>query len=408
MRNITLILKKELYRVFGDKKLIISLFILPAILMFALYGLIGKLESNMSRDIESHVPVTYIVNATEGLKAAATATGFDKNASIDYLTEEAYLTLKDRLTEDLRDGAADLIVVLDPDFEKVFAAYQGQGDKIPGIGILFNSAENYSQQAYAVFSGVLETYRMMLLQQRLGNLEQIVAFEQKDTEIVKEGKANTQFIAMMFPYMIMIMLFSGAMSISVDAFAGEKERGTLASMLIAPVKRTDIAAGKVIALAIIAALSSVVYAVSMILSMTLMGNTIGGGAGGFGGVSFSAGQVLELGLMLIVLDYLFVAVIAVLSSFSKDVKSASTLVTPVYIVVLACAMMTMFSSGAKNDLIRYAIPLYGNALALQDICTGELVLPGFLLNIGVTALLAGVLTVLLAKIFDSDKLMFNA
>ena len=61
-----------------------------------------------------------------------------------------------------------------------------------------------------------------------------------------------------------------------------------------------------------------------------------------------------------------------------------------------------------EDLIRYAIPLYGNALALQDICTGELVLPGFLLNIGVTALLAGMLTVLLAKIFDSDKLMFNA
>ena len=406
MRNVVIVLKKELYRVFSDKKLIISLFILPAVLMFALYGLIGRLERNMSQDIEAHVPVTYIVNATEGLKSAAAAAGFDKNASIEYLTEEAYRSREGLITEELREGYTDLVVILDPDFEKTFEAYRGLGDKIPGINIQFNSAENYSQQAYAVFSGVLETYRLMLLEERLGNLEQIVVFEQTDTAIVKESKANTQFIATMFPYMIMIMLFSGAMSISVDAFAGEKERGTLASMLIAPVKRTDIAAGKVIALAIIAALSSVVYAVSMILSMTMMGNTIGGA--GFGGVSFSAGQILELGLMLIVLDYLFVAVIAVLSSFSKDVKSASTLVTPVYMVVLACALMTMFSGGARNSLARYAVPLYGNALALQDICTGELPVQGFLVSFGVTALLAGVLTVLLAKIFDSDKLMFNA
>lgn len=406
MNKVVIVLKKELYRVFSDKKLIFSLFILPAVLMFALYGLIGRLERNMSQDIEAHVPVTYIVNATEGLKSAAAATGFDKNASIDYLTEEAYLSREGSITEELREGYADLAVILDPDFEETFRAYQGQDDKIPGINVRFNSAENYSQQAYAVFSGVLETYRLMLLEERLGNLEQIVVFEQTDTAVVKESKANTQFIATMFPYMIMIMLFSGAMSISVDAFAGEKERGTLASMLIAPVKRTDIAAGKVIALAIIAALSSVVYAVSMILSMTMMGNTIGGA--GFGGVSFSAGQILELGLMLIVLDYLFVAVIAVLSSCSKDVKSASTLVTPVYMVVLACALMTMFSGGARHSLARYAVPLYGNALALQDICTGELSAQGFLVSFGVTAVLAAVLTVLLAKIFDSDKLMFNA
>ena len=407
MRNVFLVLKKELYRVFSDKKLIFALFILPAVLMFGLYGLIGRLERNMSQDIEAHVPVTYIVNATEGLKNAAAAAGFDKTASIDYLTEEAYLSREGPITEDLREGYADLVVILDPDFEQTFRAYQGQGDKIPGINVRFNSAENYSQQAYAVFSGVLETYRMMLLEERLGNLEQLVVFEQTDTAVVKESKANTQFIAMMFPYMIMIMLFSGAMSITVDAFAGEKERGTLASMLIAPVKRTDIAAGKVIALAAVAALSSVIYAVSMILAMTMLGDRTGAGFG-FGSVSFTAGQVLQLGLMLIVLDYLFVAMIAVLSAFSKDVKSASTLVTPVYIVVLACAMMTMFSSGAKNTLTRYAVPLYGNALALQDICTGELSVQGFLVSFGVTALLAAALTVLLAKIFDSDRLMFNA
>ena len=408
MKNLILVLKKELYRVFSDKKLIISLFVIPAVLMFAIYSLIGTLAKSMSSDIESHVSKTYIVNATDTLKSAISASEFDKNADITYLSDAEYASQKEGLETLVLNGELDLIVVLQKDFDSVFAAYKGQGDEIPNIDISFNSTENYSQQAYSVFANTLNVYRTMLLSSRIGNLEQLTVFNQTDNEIVKESKAGTQFIAMMLPYMIMIMLFSGAMSISVDAFAGEKERGTLASMLVAPIKRTDIAMGKVVALAIIAALSSVVYAVSMIISMSTMGGSLGGMSSGFGSVHFSAAQIIELGLMLIVLDYFFVVVLAVLSSFAKDTKSASTFVTPAYMVVLVAAMMTMFQSGAKNTLVKYAIPLYGNAIAIQDITTGDIQFVNYLASFGVTVVISAILTVVLAKIFDSDKLMFNA
>ena len=408
MRNLVLVLKKELYRVFSDRKLIISLFVIPAVLMFALYSLIGTLAKSMNSDIESHVSKTVIVNATETLNNAIDESGFKEGSNITWLSDAEYTENKADIENMVLNGELDLVVVLQKDFDDVFKAYKGQGDQIPNIDIAFNSTENYSQQAYSVFSNTLNVYRTMLLSQRIGNLEQLTVFNQTEKEIVKESKAGTQFISMMLPYMIMIMLFSGAMSISVDAFAGEKERGTLASMLVAPIKRTDIAMGKVVALAIIAALSSIVYAVSMIVSISTMGGNLSDMGSGFGTVHFDILQIVELGLMLIVLDYFFVVFIAVLSSFAKDTKSASTFVTPAYMVVLVAAMMTMFQTGAKNSITKYAITLYGNAIAIQDITTGEISSVNYLVSLGVTVAISAVLTVVLAKIFDSDKLMFNA
>ena len=56
-------------------------------------------------------------------------------------------------------------------------------------------------------------------------------------EIINEQKASGQMLATMFPYLITILLFAGTMSLGVDTITGEKERGTMASMLVTPVKR---------------------------------------------------------------------------------------------------------------------------------------------------------------------------
>ena len=99
MKNLVLVLKKELYRVFSDRKLIISLFVVPAVLMFAIYSLIGTLAKSMSSDIESHVPKTCIVNATETLKDVMGKTGFKEGAKITYLSDEEYSAMCERARE---------------------------------------------------------------------------------------------------------------------------------------------------------------------------------------------------------------------------------------------------------------------------------------------------------------------
>ena len=263
MNGMSIIIKKELKRVFGDKKLVFSMFILPAIIMIALYGIMGFMIGKMNSDIEENVNKVYIVNADDRMKNAITASGFDKTNDITYYNEDEFKAKEQDLRDEILNGNAQLIVYLDKDFNQKFTSYSDSTSPVPQIKVSYNTTENYSQNTYGMFTtGVLEIYRTGLLQERVGSLDLLNVFDLQNDVIEKEEKANSRFISMMLPYMIVIMLFAGAMSVGVDAMAGEKERGTLASMLLSPVNRTAIAGGKIVAMMILSGLSAIVYVVS--------------------------------------------------------------------------------------------------------------------------------------------------
>ena len=71
-------------------------------------------------------------------------------------------------------------------------------------------------------------------------------------------------------------------------------------------------------------------------------------------------------------------------------------------------MVTMFRTGTDTPTYFYAIPVYGNALAVGDVCSGELTLVNFLASFVGTVGIAGILTALVTQAFNNEKLMFNA
>ena len=412
MNGMSIIIKKELKRVFGDKKLVFSMFILPAIIMIALYGIMGFMIGKMNSDIEENVNKVYVVNADDRMKNAITASGFDKTNDITYFNEDEYKAKEQDIRDEILNGDAQLVVYLDKDFNQKFTSYSDSSSPVPQIKLSYNTTENYSQNTYGMFAtGVLEIYRTGLLQERVGSLDMLNVFDLEDDIIEKEEKAKSRFISMMLPYMIVIMLFAGAMSVGVDAMAGEKERGTLASMLLSPVKRTAIAGGKVIAMMILSGLSAIVYVVSMMIAMPVM-SAMGGGESemseGFGGLSLSLVEGLQLAAIMLALVFLFVSIISFMAIRAKDTKAASSLISPIYIVVMVAGMLTMFMSGKEVPISRYFIPVYGNAVAIKDICNGELVASNFLASLAGTVIIAILLTIGIAKAFDDEKIMFNA
>lgn len=409
MSNIIIIVKKELYRVFGDKKLIFSLFILPAIIMIAIYSVMGNMIGSLTSDIEEHIATVTVVNATDDLKAIMDGVGYSDKSDVDFISEADYSAHKEDIIEQVRNGNIDLVVYLEPDFAKLADAYSNSGDAVPEMKIYYNSTENYSGQAYSVFAGTdLPTYQANILGNRFEDLSVLTAFNQTTEEIYKEEKANTQFISMMLPYLIVMMLFAGVMSIGVDAIAGEKERGTLSSMLISPAKRVEIVIGKLVSMAILSSISAIVYSASMIFSLTRMGNSSGLDEMGYGGISFTVIQVVELLVTMLVLVYLYVGIIGLLATISKDTKSASSLISPCYIVVIILGIMTMFANGNKISSYRYLIPVYGNAMAIKDICVNELTGANFGFSVIGTLAVALILTFAITKAFNSEKIMFNA
>lgn len=407
MNGTTQIIKKELTRVFTDKKLIISLFILPAVLIIGIYYFIGQMQTAMVDDIQKHVSTVYIQNPPEDLKDTITSTKYDAN--INYLESGADLTA---VKDGILNGTTDLLVVFEDGFLNKVEDYK-DGGTIPEVKTFYNNSEDYSNSARDNFiNTVLNNYQQKLLTERFGDINQLTVFhidvDPKSSIIVDDQKASGKVFGMLLPYLITLMLFQGAMSLGVDAIAGEKERGTMASMLLTPLKRRKIVVGKLVSISILASLSAAVYAISMILAMPLMLNSLGGGDMEGLSLTFSALQVGELLAILLVMVYLYVAVVALASVLAKTAKEASAYVSPILIIVIVAGMATMFSGNEEKTLGMIAIPVYGNAIAIQKLLVGELTLQQFGATIGGTLLLAVILTALITKAFNSEKVMFNA
>lgn len=399
------IIKKELTRVFTDKKMIVSLFILPGVLIMVMYSIMGGLISNLEKDIESHIPTVYIQNAPEDFEDIIDAVSYQAN--ITYLKSG---DSTDLIRDDLLAGNVELLVVFDEGFKEAIREYSEEGDTIPEVRTFYNPSEEYSSSARSNFNGlVLNTYHQYLLTERFGNVEQLQVFYiDKDPEagiIMDESKASGKFLSMLLPFLINIMLFQGAMSLGVDAITGEKERGTIASMLLSPIKRSEIVFGKMISLGILTSLSAVIYTVAVVIGIR---NLSGGAMGEISNITFTPVQIIQLLVLLIALVFFYVSLVVLMATFARTQKEASSYVTPLYILVMLGSIMTMFSSGSDKGIEFYAIPVYNGAIALQNLLVGELTMGQFGVTVGSLAILASLLTVLITKAFSNEKVMFNA
>jgi len=409
MNNAIIVMKKELARVFLDKKLIFSLFILPAVLMFGIYSIMGSMIGRFSSDIMEHISKVYILNAPEDFKEKAENKGYFDIADVTVLPSDTSAETITTVKDDILNGDAELLVEFDKDFINTASSYKNEGDAIPNVTIYYNTSGNYSNAARNNFVNlILDDYKNTILSGRFGgNLDLLSAFNVKNEVIVNEDKANGEFLGMLVPYLIVMLLFSSAMGLCVDSIAGEKERGTLASLLLSPIKRSELVFGKLAALSILSTLSAIVYSVSLILAMPLMGSS-GTMSELNMNVHFSAFQIISLLIIMVALVYLYVGIISVISVLCKNTKEASTYISPLYILIIVAGMLTMFQGGVEKSDLLFAIPVYGSALSIQNIMTNELTALQLAFSAGGTILAGVIITFGIAKAFKSERIMFNA
>lgn len=397
------IFKKEMARVFKDKKMLFSVFLLPVIIMIGIMTLVGNLASGMQDKIEQHVPVVYIQNEAESFQ-----TFLDQGETkykISYIENES-----DRKSAEKKilQGDADLMIEFPEGFDEMMASYQS-GDPVPQIKTYYNPSEDYSQAAYnEISNSVLESYRQTLLAERVGNLDQIAVFtvnsDNKDMVIQDDDKASGKALGMMLPYFITILLFAGAMGIGTDMIAGEKERGTMASLLVSPVKRSSIVLGKVFSLMAISGISSVIYVGAMAACMPMMARAMTGHSASGMSLNFTGAQIGMLGVLLIALAFLYSTIIALISVFAKTTKEANSYIMPAYMLVLVIGLMTMFQTG-ETSAAGYYIPLYNTSLVLKGILSQEVTMMQYGVTLGMTLVLGAVLTGIIVKAFESEKVM---
>lgn len=395
------IFKKEIIRIFKDMKMVFSVFILPIVVMIGVMYLMGNVVKNMMNDIEEHQSIVYIQNEPGSFQA------FLKNVDLDVKIKNTSADNK-KVKEDILNGDVDLLIEFPDDFDEFIQNYK-EGDKVPQIKAYYNPSEDYSSAAYdKIALEVLESYRQVLLKERVGNLEQIAVFtvnsDNEEMIIQDDAKAGGKALGTMLPYFVTMMLFAGAMGIGTDMIAGEKERGTMASLLVSPIKRRSIIFGKVFALMTISGLSAVISTAAMVICMPMLSKSMMGEGSVNVNMNLNIRQIIMLGLLLVALSFLYSTIISLVSVFAKTVKEASSYVSPIYTVVLVIGILTMYMTGDVPKSAYY-IPIYNSAVVLKQILTQEVTMAQYGITLAITLGAGLVLTGVIARAFESEKVM---
>ncbi len=208
----------------------------------------------------------------------------------------------------------------------------------------------------------------------------------------------------MLPMLLMIFLFTGCMSVAPESIAGEKERGTIATLLVTPVKRSHIAIGKIIALSIIALLSGISSTLGTVLSMpALMGaasDTMNIGI-------YTVSDFLLLAVVILSTVLFLVAVISVISAYARTIKEAQSYVTPLMIIATLIGITAMFGGGAPQDWFYYFIPLYNSVQCMSAIFSFTCVPVNVLITVISNLIYSVVFVFVLTRMFNSEHVIFG-
>lgn len=385
--------------------MVFSLFILPIILIAGIYGVMFFLIGKEKSSINEHVSEVYVQNMPDNFSELMAGHTDCKINTIP--AGESVESYKDGLL----DGTYDLVVVFPENFYENFKNADA-GSALPDIKTFYNPSENNSGEARTRFTGTyLEEYKQILLKERFGSLDYAMVFsvdaDNPDMIVQDKDKATGKILGSIIPYLITILIFAGAMGLGVDTIAGEKERGTIANLLISPIKRVDIIMGKIVSLAIVSVLSAAVYVISFIGSAVVLS-----GMGGMGemvnglSLNFTTVQIIQFVVLLLGLVLLYVGIIGFVSLLAKNVKEAQSFIMPVYIIVMFAGMITMYSGDVTSG--SYMIPVYNTSAAFKGIFERTITMNQYLTSTIITYAFAGVMVWLMAKAMNSEKIMLNA
>ncbi len=379
------VFKKELLRFFKDRRMVLGVLILPGLLIYLVYSFMGEGLSGLMGNGE-HTPTAYVQNMPEGWGE----TVFGEQILAETVTEEGAEAAKTAV----KNGERDLFIVFPENFK---IEKPQEGEPIPNIAIYYNAAETNSSAAYTLMSTILNELEFFGENKYdINNPEAGIQYN-----LASDKDMSSMIFSMIMPLLIMIFVFSGAMSVAPESIAGEKERGTFATLLVTPVSRAGVAIGKIAALSIISVLCGLSSFAGIILSLPKMIGT------DMNTAIYAAGDYLALFGVVISTVLLAVALISVISAFAKSVKEATAYVTPLMILNMLLSITCMFGDGAPTNPFLYLIPLYNSVQSLHAVFSFSVVPLNLVIAVISNIVYTLALVFLLTWMFKNEKIMFR-
>lgn len=382
------IFKKELARFFKDRRTLIAL-LMPGFLIYIIYSLMGGAMGNAFMPDENYKPTIYSVNAPAEVELMFAPLEYEFTPSEDTEAEKQSIT----------DGNADVLIIFPENFLEDMIAYDPQsGLPAPNVEIYYNSANTNSAMTYQNVAAVLDS-----MESKLSNKFDINNNADVRFDLATDEDVTGMIFSMIMPMLLISLLFSGCMAVAPESIAGEKERGTIATLLITPAKRSHIAIGKILALSLMALISGASSTIGLVLSLPKL---MGDAAGVIDGSIYTATDYALLAVVILSTVLVLITVISIISAFAKTIKEAGTYVTPLMIGSMLIGITGMFGSAVTNPAL-YIIPIFNSVQSIIAIFSFETDILNVIITVASNLVFTSLGVFLLTRMFNSEKIMFN-
>ena len=386
--NVWTIARKELARFFSNKASAFVSIALPGFLIFFMWTFMGDAMGGMFQPDETKQPVVAAVNEPASVEALANA-----NVGMKVVPEDALPAVVE-MRERIEQGEVQAFAVFPEGFDADVAAYDpASGAAAPQVDIFYNSTDPDSGRAFASLKAMLDAY-----ESSLSNRFDVNAGG-SGYDVAEERDLAGSIVVSIVPLLLLILLFSSVMSIAAESVAGEKERGTMATLLATPINRRDIALGKVLAITLIGLLIAASSAIGIFAGLpSIMQGAVDVNV-------YGPADYLLLALVIASTTLVLVMLISVVSTLAKTVKEATMYMTPLMILVMLVGILGMFG-GAKTELWYYLIPLYNSVQCMIGIFSFDFQPASVAVCVASNLVYTGAGVAVLQRMFNSERLMF--
>jgi sodium transport system permease protein len=267
----------------------------------------------------------------------------------------------------LDDRSVDLVVIVPADFLR-----RVQDDDHPSLFVLDRDSDEYSRAVNTRFTAILARWRKAIKEIRFGQLGIPYDFDDPfkidDPERAKPAaeRATTNLVALMlrmFPFILVMWSLAGALYPAVDLCAGEKERGTMETLLISPASREEIVWGKFLTIWVFSAATALLNLLSMAVTAWTLGSQLPLDA-------FRPAVLFWSVLLVLPLSAFFSAVSLAVGAYARSSKEGQYYLMPLFLVTLPLVCLTL-APGVELSPLYSMIPVTGVALLLQKLISPD-------------------------------------
>ena len=380
MNKTLLILKKELREVFRDKKSLAMMLIIPVLIPLIIIGMSALFESEASTDVNTYnkigfnyelsdieleildsLEIDYSINDTEDLEEE-----FNKQEINSYITKENNHYV-----------------------------------------INYDSANIESSGSASLAESFLETYKSVLEENYLSNnnvdvseFNNLLTYEEKTQE--QQNYFANYIVNYAFLFILMAITVSATYP-ATDATAGEKERGTLETLLTFPIKSKDIIIGKLFSVTLSSIITGVLGLILSVLAILYVGNTYDI----YSGTELLNAPIIIYALIIIIAYSIMISGLCIaIASMSKSFKEAQSALTPLTFIAFFPGMI-VFMIDISNNAILSLIPFINFSMIFTDVTNNNLnILYLILMFISTIVIITIVITYIIRQ-YKSEKILFN-